>query len=136
MKECLLDTDIVSYYLKGNEIVQKKVEEYLYTGEFVRLTISEITYFEILAGLEYRKASKQIRIFESFANKCNIARLSIAAIRISAQAYGKLRQKGIIIGTPDLLIAGIAIENGYVLVTNNEKHFQAIDSLIIANWTV
>ena len=35
----------------------------------------------------------------------------------------------------DLLIAGVAIENDMVLVTNNEKHFQRIPDLNIENWT-
>ena len=135
MRECLLDTDILSYYLKGNEKVIKKVEDYLFSGEYFRLTISEITCFEILAGLEYRNATKQVRVFESFMKKCNIATLSKRSIKISAQVYGKLRQKGIILGTPDLLIAGIAMENDYILVTNNEKHFQEIDGQTISNWT-
>ena len=136
MKECLLDTDIVSYFLKGNEKVLKNIEEYLYKGDFIKLTISEITYFEILAGLEYRKATKQIQIFESFIKKCRIVKLSIPSLKISAKEYGKLRQKGIIIGTPDLLIAGIAIENDYILITNNEKHFKDIEGLTIANWNI
>jgi len=35
----------------------------------------------------------------------------------------------------DLLIAGIAIENEMILVTNNEKHFRRIPDLKIENWT-
>jgi len=33
-----------------------------------------------------------------------------------------------------LFIAGIAIENEMVLVTNNEKHFSRIPNLKIQNW--
>lgn len=38
-------------------------------------------------------------------------------------------------GTPDLLIAGIALANDYILVTNNQKHFRPVGSLHTANWT-
>lgn len=34
----------------------------------------------------------------------------------------------------DLLIAGIAIENDMILVTNNERHFGRIPGLKIENW--
>ena len=134
MKECLLDTDILSYYLKGNEKVKKNLEEYLNNSDFDKITISEITYFEILAGLEYRNAKKQIQIFERFVAYCKIVKLSISSLRKSAIQYGKLRRKGIIIGTPDILIAGIAIDNDFILVTNNEKHFNPIPELKTLNW--
>jgi tRNA(fMet)-specific endonuclease VapC len=134
MKESILDTDILSFYLKGNEKVKKNVEKYLYQGDFSNLTITEITYFEILAGLEYRKAFKQIQVFEEFITKCRVVRLSNSSLKKSAFYYGKLRRKGIVIGIPDLLIAGIVIEHDCILVTNNEKHFKPIDELITSNW--
>jgi len=34
-----------------------------------------------------------------------------------------------------MLIAGIALDNGLVLVTGNEKHFQRIKSLEVENWS-
>lgn len=48
--------------------------------------------------------------------------------------YAELRQNGITIGTSDILIAGIAIENGLTLITNNEKHYEPIQALKIENW--
>jgi len=56
------------------------------------------------------------------------------SIRLSAEIFGSLRRKGISIGTSDILIAGQALENGWVLVTNNEKHFRHIEGLETANW--
>jgi tRNA(fMet)-specific endonuclease VapC len=46
----------------------------------------------------------------------------------------ELRRNGITIGTSDILIAGIAIENGLTLVTNNEKHYQPVERLKLENW--
>jgi tRNA(fMet)-specific endonuclease VapC len=135
MKECLIDTDTLSYYLKGDKIVIKNLQEYLYKSDFNKITISEITYFEILAGLEYRKARKQIQTFEKFISTCKIVKLSTSSLRKSAIEYAKLRRKGIMIGVPDLLIAGIAIDNDFILVTNNEKHFEPIYELQTLNWS-
>ena len=56
MKETLLDTDILSYYLKGDTDVDKKVKEYLKKSP--TLVISKITQYEILSGLEYKKANR------------------------------------------------------------------------------
>jgi tRNA(fMet)-specific endonuclease VapC len=134
MNDYLIDTDILSFYLKGNQKVIKNFQDYLSENNSASINISEITYFEILAGLEYRNAAKQIEMFEKFILKCNVIKLSTLSIRFSAIQYGKLRRKGIIIGTPDLLIAGIALANDYILVTNNQKHFKPIDSLDTTNW--
>jgi tRNA(fMet)-specific endonuclease VapC len=48
--------------------------------------------------------------------------------------YADLRQKGVTIGTSDILIAGIAIENELTLITNNERHYESIQGLKIENW--
>ena len=61
-------------------------------------------------------------------------KLSNSSIRKSATIYGELRRKGITIGSLDLLIAGIAIDNNMVLITNNTKHYSVITGLRISNW--
>jgi tRNA(fMet)-specific endonuclease VapC len=134
MKECLLDTDVLSFYLKGIEAVRKNVEEYLFSGNFDQLTFSEITYYEVKAGLEYKQAKKQLSKFEDFTSRCKIVKLTKSSLDISANRYGQLRRKGVEIGTPDLLIAGIAIGNDLVLVTNNIKHYKSIEGLQLVNW--
>ncbi len=132
MKETLLDTDILSYYLKGDKGVQRKVAEYL--ESFSSLNISIITQYEIRCGLEHKKATRQIKEFEIFISTCNIIGLTQKSILISAKEYGRLKRKGIIIGNSDMLIAGIAKSNNMHLATNNEKHFKNIKSLQISNW--
>lgn len=132
MKSSLIDTDIISYFLKGDGLVSSKVISYLEVHD--KLMITEISYFEILAGLEFKNAEKPIQSFEEFVTKCEVLKLSYDSIRTSAWVYGELRRKGISIGMADLLISGIAIVNDLNLVTNNEKHYQHIDSLILDNW--
>jgi len=100
MKEALIDTDILSYYLKGNQKVIENVAEYLRT--YSTLNISTITYFEVLSGLEYRKASRQIKDFKEFVSNCNVHNIDKGSKEISAKEYGRLRRKGITIGSPDL----------------------------------
>lgn len=40
------------------------------------------------------------------------------------------------IGHNDILIAGTAIENDLILITNNTKHFSLIKGLEIDNWKI
>ncbi len=133
MNPVLLDTDILTYYLKGDQNVVQKLKAYL--ERFPRLNTSLITKYEILSGLEHKKASRQITEFELFlSTSCNVLNITAASIKISAKEYGRLRRKGIVIGNSDILIAGIALSNNMRLATNNEKHFKHIHNLHIENW--
>jgi tRNA(fMet)-specific endonuclease VapC len=118
--------------LKGDKQVASKFE--LYFKEYSKITISEISYFEILAGLTFKKATKQIQEFESFISTCEVLKLSISSLRISANIYAELRQKGIIIGIANLLIDGITVANNLTLITNNQKHYRPISKLMTINW--
>jgi tRNA(fMet)-specific endonuclease VapC len=117
--EALVDTDILSFYFKGDSKVIDRFSAYL--KEFDLINISIITYYEILGGLKFKNAEKQIREFEEFITNNNIIHISEPSAKISGDIYANLRQRGITIGTSDILIAGIAIENGLTLITNNEK---------------
>jgi len=132
MKKALLDTDILSYFLKGDKLIEEKAEAYLKL--YGKLIISTITYYEILGGLEYKEAKKQIQRFELFSQKCDILNLSFISLKHSAKVFGDLKRNGITIGTADILIAGIALEHHLQLVTNNEKHYGDIEGLELINW--
>lgn len=134
MKNFLIDTDILSYYLKGNETVKSNIISHLKNKTDKKLIFSEISYFEIMAALEYRKAFVQIDKFKEFASNSKILKISTPSIHKSAYFYGYLKRKGIAISTPDLLIAGIAFVNNLILVTNNQKHFKPIIEPSTTNW--
>ena len=132
MTESLVDTDILSFYFKGDSKVVDKFNDYL--KEFDVINISIITYYEILGGLKFKKAERQIKEFEEFVSNNTIIHISEQSAKLSGDIYADLRQKGITIGTSDILIAGIAIENELTLVTNNERHYESIKGLKIENW--
>ena len=53
---------------------------------------------------------------------------------LAASLYANLRKKGISIGDADLLIAAFTLENEYILVTNNVRHFENIVGIRYVNW--
>ena len=132
MTESLVDTDILSFYFKGDSKVVDKFNDYL--KEFDVINVSIITYYEILGGLRFKKAERQIKEFEEFVSNNTIIHISEQSAKLSGDIYADLRQKGITIGTSDILIAGIATENELTLVTNNERHYESIRGLKIENW--
>lgn len=134
MNRCLIDTDILSYFFKGAPSVVLGFQEYL--KEYDQIEISIITVYEIRSGLFAKGAVKKLVEFETFLLECDVIPLSDHSVRVSAESYGKLKSEGQILDDIDLLIAGIAIENGFSLVTNNTKHFSRISSLSTENWNI
>lgn len=132
MVEALIDTDILSFYFKGDAKVGDYVGKYL--KEFDQLNISIITYYEILGGLKFKRAEKQLRDFEDFVFNNTIIHISEESAKISSDIYADLRKRGVTVGASDILIAGVAIENGLLLITNNVKHYESIQGLKIMNW--
>jgi tRNA(fMet)-specific endonuclease VapC len=132
MQKVLLDTDILSYFLRGDEIVQSSVSNYL--DYHPTLTISIISYYEVVSGLMHRDAHKLLDIFEAFCLDNEVLPLTEESCRESARIYSDLRTHGKTVDDIDLLIAGLAISQGLVLVTNNASHFARIPNLQMVNW--
>ncbi len=132
MNPALVDTDILSEFLRGTPKVIENAAMYLQSYDAVNLSI--ITYYEILNGLLYKDAKKQINRFTDFADLNKILPLTISAAKQAAEISADLKKSGQPIGHTDCLIAGIALTNGMQLVTNNVDHFKRIKGLQIVNW--
>ena len=81
MKETIVDTDILSEFLKGNDKVAKKFNEYL--KEFNIINFIIITYFEILNRLLYKVERKQLVTFEMFIESNTVLPLTIESVNIA-----------------------------------------------------
>ena len=132
MKESLVDTDILSEFLKGNTDIISKIDEHLSLFGFINLSI--ITYYEIMNGLLYKDSKGKLPFFEEFISYNKMLPISLDVAKISAIISSDLRKKRMEIGHFDTLIAGTAIVNNLQLVTNNVKHFSRIQNLEIVNW--
>lgn len=133
MKPSMLDSDILSEFLRGNQKVINKVDEHLQEYGFISLSI--ITYYEILNGLLYKDARKQLTRFEEFVKLNKVIPLTLRMAKTAAEIQANLRKKGTEIGHTDTLIAGMAITSELQLVTNNTDHFKRIKGLDLTNWT-
>jgi len=134
MKPVLLDTDILSMFLRKHSKIVNKFEAYL--KEHESISISIITYYEIVSGLKYKNAHKYLDSFLAFAKHNNVLPLTTGSVTVAADTYANLRRKGQLIDDIDILIAGIALSHDLVLVTNNLSHFQRIEGLQISNWNM
>lgn len=133
MKTALIDTDILSLFFRGEPTVVARFDAYI--AEYDRVNISILTYYEIVSGLRHRDAHQQMATFLAFSSQCNIIPLTEPSVMLSAQVYADLRAAGTPLDDIDLLIAGIALVNDWVLVTHNTKHFGRIKELQTEDWT-
>lgn len=134
MKNVLLDTDILSYIMKKDPIVIDKYDKHLKEKGFVY--ISRISIIEIMGGLKSRNAYSQLEKFQELISKHQILDTTEISAFISSDIYASLIKMGKHSGNYDILIAGIAMANNLILVTNNTKDYENIEGLELQNWTL
>ncbi|MFW5891619.1 MAG: type II toxin-antitoxin system VapC family toxin [bacterium] len=128
-----LDTNILSYILKGNQKIYKKVKKKIEEGN--EFYINPISYYEIKRGLLAINSKNKLKMFNEYCNNIFIyLDLDKAVLNKAVEIYVDLRNKGELIEDADIFIGAVCLENDLVLITNNEKHFNRIDKLSIVNW--
>ncbi len=111
----LLDTDSVSFALRGQGRVAQRIVECRPS----ELAISSITLAELKYGAERRSSRKLHHLIDVFTGDVAVLPFDEA----SAASFGKLASELVARGTPigdfDTLIAAHAIQLGLILVTND-----------------
>ncbi|HEV2989112.1 MAG TPA: PIN domain-containing protein [Candidatus Angelobacter sp.] len=137
MANALLDTDILSEYLKGHNptVINHAMR---YAQEHGVFTFTSVTVYEIVYGLELKGASNQLKRALAWLNQneqitpVNADYLTAATIKATA------RKQGTVLELPDCLIAAVAARLEFTLVTGNVEDFRAIQKIglkfIIENW--
>jgi len=130
--KALLDTNIISAFMKGNSAAMDSVSQYVKRHKHISLSI--ITYYELLRGLKAIGSDKKIAAFQAFMAQCEIIPLTQPTIETAAEIYAALKNQGMLIEDADILIAATAINNGMSLVTDNIEHFRRVHGIKIHNW--
>lgn len=132
MKPCLLDTDTLSAFMRGDPNVVETATAYLM--EHGTLVISAVTKYEVLRGLEAKQATRQTERFHTLCTTLDVLPISDEVLLHGAVIYGDLHRRGQLIGDADILIAATAMVDGRAIVTNNVAHFDRIEDLSVTNW--
>ena len=132
MNESIIDTDILSYYMRGVPQIVATAQEYL--KQFGCFNVSSLTIFEILKGLRKKSLLQKEKIFQSEMLKHNVFGLDYSIMDVAATLLVDLEKKGMPLPYGDLFIASTALNRKLVLVTNNIEHFSRIRGLVLENW--
>ena len=131
MKQFLLDTDSVSYALRGHGNVGERIRSHRPS----EIRISAITAAEFRFGAE-RKASKRLHaLVDAFIGAVEVAAFDHAAALEFGRLGNILAMRGTPTGEFDVVIAAHAVTLRCVFVSNNVRHFSKVPRLIVENWT-
>jgi len=125
MMKVLIESSAIIDYLKGN----KKVKEVILNSE--DFYISSLTIYEILLG-----KVKESEILD-FLSAFKIINLTKKDAIIGSQIYKKLKDKGKLIGSFDILISAQAINRRLTLLTKDsdflrvKEEFKKLNLILI-----
>ena len=129
----VIDTDILSYFLKNYPQVVRQFEAV--DPDEVATTI--VNYTELLFGAyKSAKVEQKLATIKAFLDTLTMINFDKRSAEMFAQLKANLQQHGTIVADMDLMIASISVTNGCILVTNNTKHFGKIPGLRLENWSV
>jgi predicted nucleic acid-binding protein len=130
----VLDTNIISYYLKGRREVVQNIEEALSAGN--ELIIAPIVYYEVKRGLIAVNSQKLLKEFNDLCEVFGVGRLDNSILDDAIDIYVEQRKAGRTPEDADIFIAAFCKRHGFTLVTHNMKHFASITGLNVLDWAV
>ncbi len=134
-KLTLIDTDILIGILRRERNLYEHARAYL--AAHSKFNISSLTWYECLRGYKTIGATKRLQEFQRLMTQTDIHHLNEAIFSQAAEIYALLHRQGKLTGEFDLLIGATALNHGWKLATNNEKHYQALPEdfgLEVENW--
>jgi tRNA(fMet)-specific endonuclease VapC len=132
MHRCLLDTDVLSWYLRGHAPVVQRVMEYL--QRYPQLELSVMSYYELRRGLVRIGARRRIEQLEAFVQRCQVWEVSQAVAQVAAEMAAELAARGERLDDADILIGATARMLGIGVATGNVRHFSRIEGLAVEDW--
>jgi len=132
MTSYALDTNIVSYFLKGNPKIVARIR--LENSKGNQFIIPPMVYFEIQNWLLKNNSKSKMSGFKKMYSAGGIGVIDKTVLDIASTVKVKMQQQGKSISDDDLFIAAYCIRHKLPLVTNNTKHFINIENMEIINW--
>ena len=130
MRRYMLDTDSVSFALRGHGRVAARVLDHRPSD----LCISSITLAELRYGADMKRSKKLHRLIDTFVNTVTVEPFEVSAAARFGIVATVLARRGTPIGGFDTLAAAHALALDVTFVTNNSKHFEKVAGLKTENW--
>lgn len=127
----VVDTNTLIYFFKGMGNVPSN---FLKTSP-KEIGIPSVVLYELEYGIAKSTSPRKRRAqLKELCSLVEVLPFDQEAAGFSASIRANLEKKGTPIGPNDILIAGTALANRGVLVTNNTKEFARVPKLKLDNW--
>ena len=127
----ILDTNICSAHLRGRPDLFSRLIQY---GG--RLYVTTINVGELMAWGYVSKQPQMLQRIEEMLSDLQVLNYD----RDAAEIFGRIRGQSIQQGTPvsaqDLMIAAIALQHDFTIVTHNSKDFAQIPGVKLEDWLI
>jgi tRNA(fMet)-specific endonuclease VapC len=128
----MLDTNICSYVLRSRPASLKARFDEVGAGS---LGVSAVVLAELFFGAaRHARALAIRRDIDDFAARLQVLSWDEAAADHYGDIRAALERDGTPLGAMDLMIAAHARSRGAVLVSNDARHFERVEGLLLANW--
>lgn len=126
----LLDTNTISYFIKGNRGVASRFSQFRFG-----VAASTITVAELYAG-SYRKnaPANLLTKIQNVLAEVEILSFDEAVARTYGKVNADLLDNGRKVPAADAFIAATALHHNLTLVTHNTRDFMYVPDLRLADW--
>ena len=130
----IVDTDILIDLLRKKDYAVSLIKK---LEDEVELATSAINTFELYRGAyKSRNQEKNLASVKGLLNSLRILNTDEDSMEIAGKITASLERDGNMMDIRDLLIASIALVNGFGILTNNVRHFNKIKHLRVVSGKV
>ncbi len=127
----LLDTNTVSYYLRGTPATVRQIQGH----KPAALAVSAITLMELTYGVERRRSVTLTTAVQGFVSAIAVLPFDQEAARQAGVVRAALERIGVALSLADSQIAGHALALGLTLVSADGA-FKRVRGLMVKDWSV
>ena len=122
----LIDTDVLIWYLRGNENAKKII------NASIPFKISVVSYIELMQGVQNKS---ELKILQKHLKKWSTEIIQInESVSTRAMFFIEDYHLSHSIELADAVIAATAIDSHEVLLTGNDKHYSFIPNIRISKF--
>lgn len=124
----LLDTNIISAWLKGEELIADNIDRA--DGVYLPIIVVGELYYGASFSTHVKKNTDNIK---KVISRYTVLTLDEKTTTVYGNIKSSLRRKGRPIPENDIWIAAIAMQHEFTLITR-DKHFKEIEGLVLRAW--
>jgi hypothetical protein len=122
----LIDTDVIIWYMRGNQKALKSLEKY------TNFAISVVTYMELVQGMRNKNELASLRkALKSWNTKIIYITEEISS---KAMFYVEQHYLSHSLQLADALIGATAVSHGIALLTGNAMHYKIVKEIEISRF--